>query len=340
MIIIAPLFLVILLHQKCTATSEQTDCTVSGDTLTCIHQLPNNIPSNVSKVVIKDYLNTTIDSLAFNGTNWDKITSLDITVNTIKSFSLDQNNFIFLRRGLTYLGIHAPNLHVIHAHSFGGLTHLRALDLSYSVYINGTQLTTAILESKLNLVELSLCYISSARPLQMDQKFMQMLSSTNIQSLILSGSVVMLKGPFNSENLTFKITNFDLSNTTLSVTDLSLESEVKVMTLLLQHVESLDLSYTNSRALELNYQFLLDTRFFYKCKTYKFLEIFYKTQHLFLNGLAQYDIYGNNSIVDMSICIVRLKSLHLKDNKIVYLNTTVKWPIKNDFETMTCLIIT
>lgn len=323
---------ILLVTQARSVLSNYTDCVQSSGTVICKHQFPNNLPSNVSKIVVRDYLNSTIDDLVFNGTNWDSVTSTDISVNTAIHFSLKEGNFFHLRKRLSYLGIHAPKLTVIDTYSFKGLANLRILNLSNSVYLNGTQLVTALLESKLELIELNLCYISTARPLELDQTFINMISATKLERLILSGSFFMLKGPLDCSNMTFKLVHLDISNTSFSVLNLDLHNEVKAMTLLLKHLRTLDISYIASRALELNYKFLQNNIFIYNCSEHKFLEIMYKTQNLFLNGIFKSKIYGYNFVFDISACNVHLKSLHLKKNNITYLDVVVRWPENNDFE--------
>ncbi|XP_045193560.2 toll-like receptor 4 [Mercenaria mercenaria] len=329
-------FFILLMMRECisSAMSAQGNCTVANEIMTCEHTFPTKIQLNVTTVVIKDYREQNIVNTTFTDTSWSKVTSLDITVNEETYFELIKNNFVQLKMKLTILGIHAPRLTVINRHSFRKLIHLRTLDLSHSVYINEDELIASILDSKLRLTALNLSYISSGRPLHIDQNFLQMIAESKTEQLRLSGSNLILKGPLDVTNLKFELSYFNISNTSMAVSDLKHSSEVKAMAHFLENLKDLDISYMKSRFLEIDYGFLQSKSEVQNCNGYSYFEMISKAQNLFLNGIWSTNFYGNNSLVDLSACIINVKSLHLKRNNMVYLNVTIKWPKENDFKTI------
>ncbi|XP_045193562.2 toll-like receptor 2 [Mercenaria mercenaria] len=329
-------FFILLMVRVCisSAMSPQGNCVVANEIMTCEHTFPTKMQLNVTTVVIKDYRGQNIVNTTFTDISWSKVSSLDITVNEETYFGLDENNFIKLKMNLIFLGIHAPRLSSINRHSFRELLHLQTLDLSHSVLMNQNELIASILGSELRLTALNLNYISSSKPLLMDQNFMQMIAKTKTERLRLSGSNLILKGPLDVANLTFEISYLNISNISVAVTNLKHSNEVKSMAIFLENLKDLDMSYIKSRFLELNYNFLQNNHEVHKCDTSTYFGMITKAQNAFLNGVWQTKIYGNNSVIDLSACIINVKSLHLKRNNMLYLNVTIKWPQENDLKTI------
>ncbi|XP_053387473.1 toll-like receptor 4 [Mercenaria mercenaria] len=318
-----------------TKISGMDDCYTEELSVICEHSLPYVLPDNMSRVIVKDFLHAMIKNETFTDITWMSVDLLDITVNHHVNLRLEDYNFYPLTT-LKTLGIHSPVLTFKERNQSNilyGLTKLRTLNLSSCNYLSARELLTMLeTHNRLDALILDQFATSSVtiHNLVIDNALIKLISKLEVRKLSLSGCNLLFKGPFQIENLSYYLRDFDISNTTLVVS--SGYSELKVLLEgMLYHVKSLDASLIQPRFLNLDYSFLSNKTVNLKCNetTDSLVQrLFYKVENLKLNGILSRSMEITNSFFNLSACNYNLESLQLRSNKLHIFNSTLLWPSK------------
>ena len=303
------------------------DCTRNNATMTCEHEIPIALPSNIAAVIVKDYLQDRINNESFLHKSWSFIHTLDITINYAVGFRLHDQNFTPLKR-LQHLGLHSPfykfnNL----THVLEGLSNLQTLNLSSCYYLTATAviklLNTVRYLDKLVLDQVA---TSGERFLILDDKFVKLIRRLKTRTISMSGCNLAIKGPLQVTNVSLNVYDIDVSNTSITIRNNVLINKATLDSLF-PKVRNLDISMLQTRFTNVDYSFLENNNYNKQCTEENgLLHLFLRLEHLKINRVLPKAITANNSFIDLTECKVNLRTLQLKSNHIHYLNITVEWP--------------
>lgn len=209
-----------------------------------------------------------------------------------------------------------------------GLAKLQSLNVSSSSYLTCGDVRTMLHGTQIRLKSLSLNQFGKDR-LILDQSCLEMLNEIQVEALSLSGTNLVIKGPFNVFNLSFAITYFDISNTTLTPINLHARERSQLISIVLLNVRTINISHIQDRFLDLDYGFLNNVIANPKCYEATDNEIgslIVKVEHLVMESFFSRNLTFNNSIMNISTCALRLHTWNLGSNNIQYMNVTILFP--------------
>ncbi|XP_060553765.1 toll-like receptor 1 [Ruditapes philippinarum] len=303
------------------------DCLLENSNVVCESRIPFVVPSKISGIVIRDYLNNTIDNTTFAHDSWSYVDLLDITVNHIVWFRLYDYN-IFSLKSLRHLGVHSP-FYQFHneAKVFEGLSMLHTLNLSLCHYLDESAILKLLSPiSHLDTLLLDQFASSGDRFFKIDNAFIKAVHEKKIHKLSLSGCNLLFTGPLYVSNMSMVLYDIDISNTSL-VKQVNMLINDTVLDMLLPKIKVLDLSLLQMRFMSVDYDFLNNYIYDNKCTdTNGFLKFLLRVENLMLNSVLPKQLSANNSFIDLSQCNVDLRSLHLRSNHLHYLNVSILWP--------------
>ncbi|XP_053395204.1 toll-like receptor 4 [Mercenaria mercenaria] len=309
------------------------DCMIEDHSVICRTNLPQVLPKNITKVTVKNFSHDSINQETFKHDSWWSVHYLDVIVNENVEFRLYDYNFYGLKN-LETLGIHSSELPFSTNNILKGLLKLQSLNLSSCFHLNTERLVTNLeVHDNLDTLILDQFGTREGRHIILDNAFFKMISRLSVRKLSLSGTNLLFQGPLNIANLSYSLTDFDISNITFAQ-NIEPKEGKQVINTVLSKVKILNISHISSRFLPFDYTFMTHTRYSLNCSsnlTSDLLKRFFKVERLEMNHVLSRIVKIKSLYLDISECRISFKSLYLRSNNIHFLNATVKWPRKLNF---------
>ncbi|XP_060553768.1 uncharacterized protein LOC132714866 [Ruditapes philippinarum] len=321
------LALMLLETQGVNGIEKNDDCLLENSNVVCENGIPFVVPSKISGIVIRDFLNETIDNKTFAHDSWSYVDFLDITVTHRVRFRLYDYNFFSLK-SLRSLGIHAPSYKFNNvAKVFDGLSMLHTLNLSLCHYLDASAILKLLSPiNHLDTMLLDQFATSGVRFFKIDNAFIKKVHEKKIHKLSLSGCNLLIKGPLHVNNMSLALYDIDMSNTSF-VKQVNMLIDDTALDMLLPKIKVLDLSLLQIRFMSVDYDFQNNYSYDNKCTdTNSVIKLLLRVENLMLNSVLAKPLRANNSFIDLSQCNVNLRSLHLRSNHLNYLNASILWP--------------
>lgn len=314
-------------------TTVSDDCFMKAKTVICKQTLPEQLPPNVTEVVVQDFAERNLTVNSFIHSSWASIVKLDISVNdktATGNIRFGAGVFQPLHN-LRNFGYHSPNLgSAHHPFAFSGLDRLTTLNLAECIWLDIIGLMTLLNRTEV-LPALETLLLDNVNTLysqhfNLDQTCVDVVYYKNIKTLSIAGTMSLVKN-VEASNRQYALESLNVSQARFISThrDMFPPDIRKQFVNSLRQLRTVDFSFYN---LGDPFKKINGETITTDCTSMDdpIIHIGQTLENVYANGISVGSSI-DNSTFNVSMCSFRMKVMHLQHNGIEKINCTMQWPI-------------